>query len=64
MSEPSIFFFEVNERQGVFHRRAFLMGGFWRAAACWPWADGWPSCSWSRPGAIRSFRPATSSTTA
>src|SRR3954471_13216198 len=27
MSEPSIFFFEVNERQGVFHRRAFLMGG-------------------------------------
>jgi penicillin-binding protein 2 len=26
MSEPSIFFFEVNERQGVFHRRAFLMG--------------------------------------
>ena len=28
MSEPSIFFFEVNERQGVFHRRAFLLGGF------------------------------------
>ncbi len=28
MSEPSIFFSEVNERQGVFHRRAFLMGGF------------------------------------
>ena len=28
MSEPSIFFTEVNERQGVFHRRAFLMGGF------------------------------------
>ena len=27
MSEPSILFFEVNERQGVFHRRAFLMGG-------------------------------------
>jgi penicillin-binding protein 2 len=27
MSEPSIFFFEVNERQGVFHRRAFLLGG-------------------------------------
>ena len=27
MSEPSIFFSEVNERQGVFHRRAFLMGG-------------------------------------
>ncbi|GGL40012.1 MULTISPECIES: penicillin-binding protein 2 [Caulobacter] len=27
MSEPSIMFFEVNERQGVFHRRAFLMGG-------------------------------------
>ena len=27
MSEPSIFFTEVNERQGVFHRRAFLMGG-------------------------------------
>jgi len=26
MSEPSIFFFEVNERQGVFHRRAFLLG--------------------------------------
>ena len=27
MSEPSIFFTEVNERQGVFHRRAFLLGG-------------------------------------
>ena len=27
MNEPSIFFSEVNERQGVFHRRAFLMGG-------------------------------------
>jgi len=27
MSEPSIFFNEVNERQGVFHRRAFVMGG-------------------------------------
>ena len=25
--EPSIFFDEVNERQGVFHRRTFLMGG-------------------------------------
>ncbi|MDP3748263.1 MAG: penicillin-binding protein 2 [Phenylobacterium sp.] len=28
MSEPSIFFSEVNERQGVFHRRTFLLGGF------------------------------------
>ena len=28
MSEPSIFFSEVNERQGTFHRRAFLLGGF------------------------------------
>ncbi len=27
MGEPSIFFSEVNERQGTFHRRAFLMGG-------------------------------------
>ncbi|HEX3365946.1 hypothetical protein, partial [Phenylobacterium sp.] len=27
MSEPSIFFAEVNERQGVFHRRAFMLGG-------------------------------------
>lgn len=27
MSEPAIFFEEVNERQGVFHRRAFLLGG-------------------------------------
>jgi penicillin-binding protein 2 len=27
MTEPSIFFREVNERQGVFHRRAFIMGG-------------------------------------
>jgi penicillin-binding protein 2 len=27
MSEPSIFFSEVNERQGVFHRRAFVLGG-------------------------------------
>src|SRR5271154_6880879 len=27
MSEPSIFFSEVNERQGMFHRRAFVMGG-------------------------------------
>jgi penicillin-binding protein 2 len=28
MAEPRIFFEEVNERQGVFHRRAFLFGGF------------------------------------
>ena len=28
MAEPSIFFAEVNERQGGFHRRAFLLGGF------------------------------------
>ena len=28
MSEPHIFFNEVNERQGVFHRRALLAGGF------------------------------------
>jgi penicillin-binding protein 2 len=28
MSEPSIFFSEVNERQGAFHRRSFLLGGF------------------------------------
>ncbi|MGA0605030.1 penicillin-binding protein 2 [Phenylobacterium sp. VNQ135] len=28
MAEPAIFFEEVNERQGVFHRRAILMGGF------------------------------------
>jgi penicillin-binding protein 2 len=28
MAQPSIFFAEVNEKQGVFHRRAFLMGGF------------------------------------
>ena len=27
MTNPHIFFNEVNERQGVFHRRAFLMGG-------------------------------------
>ena len=27
MAEPSIFFAEVNERQGLFHRRAFLLGG-------------------------------------
>ena len=26
MTEPSIFFSEVNERQGMFHRRAFVMG--------------------------------------
>ncbi len=26
-AEPSIFFDEVNERQGVFHRRTFVMGG-------------------------------------
>ena len=28
MATPHIFFEEVNERQGVFHRRAFLLGGF------------------------------------
>ena len=28
MAEPAIFFAEVNERQGQFHRRAFLLGGF------------------------------------
>jgi penicillin-binding protein 2 len=27
MTRPAIFFNEVNERQGVFHRRAFLIGG-------------------------------------
>jgi penicillin-binding protein 2 len=27
LNEPSIFFQEVNERQGAFHRRAFLIGG-------------------------------------
>jgi penicillin-binding protein 2 len=27
MAEPAIFFHEVNERQGVFHRRAFMLGG-------------------------------------
>ena len=27
MSEPSIFFSEVNRRQGDFNRRAFLLGG-------------------------------------
>jgi penicillin-binding protein 2 len=32
MAQPSIFFAEVNEKQGVFHRRAFLMGGFAGAA--------------------------------
>jgi penicillin-binding protein 2 len=28
MAQPAIFFEEVNERQGVFHRRAFVLGGF------------------------------------
>ncbi len=28
MATPHIFFEEVNERQGAFHRRAFLLGGF------------------------------------
>ena len=28
MAEPAIFFEEVNERQGLFHRRAVLLGGF------------------------------------
>ena len=32
MSGPQIFFSEVNERQGVFTRRAFLMGGVTGAA--------------------------------
>src|SRR5271155_368993 len=27
MTEPAIFFSDVNERQGVFHRRALVMGG-------------------------------------
>jgi len=27
MAEPAIYFQDVNERQGVFHRRAFLLGG-------------------------------------
>ncbi|MGZ6027741.1 MAG: penicillin-binding protein 2, partial [Caulobacteraceae bacterium] len=27
LNEPTIFFEEVNERQGAFHRRAFLVGG-------------------------------------
>jgi penicillin-binding protein 2 len=28
MTQPAIFFEEVNERQGAFHRRAILLGGF------------------------------------
>src|SRR3990167_7165870 len=28
MTQPAIFFAEVNERQGVFHRRAIRMGAF------------------------------------
>ncbi|MFZ5720209.1 MAG: penicillin-binding protein 2 [Pseudomonadota bacterium] len=28
MTQPAIFFAEVNERQGAFHRRAVLLGGF------------------------------------
>jgi penicillin-binding protein 2 len=28
MPQPSIFFAEVNEKQGMFHRRAVLLGGF------------------------------------
>ncbi|CAN7560041.1 penicillin-binding protein 2 [Phenylobacterium sp. LjRoot219] len=28
MAEPRIYFEEVNQRQGAFHRRAFLLGGF------------------------------------
>jgi penicillin-binding protein 2 len=28
VTQPSIFFEEVNERQGAFHRRAILLGGF------------------------------------
>ena len=28
MTQPAIFFAEVNERQGVFHRRAILLGAF------------------------------------
>src|SRR6187402_670090 len=28
MTQPSIFFEEVNERQGTFHRRAVLLGAF------------------------------------
>jgi penicillin-binding protein 2 len=27
MTEPAFFFSEVNQRQSVFHRRAFIMGG-------------------------------------
>ncbi len=47
---------EVNERQGVFHRRTFLMGGF--AGSAWRrWAAAWPTCSSSRRSATRSSRP-------
>ena len=28
MSQPHIYFDEVNERQGAFHRRSILLGGF------------------------------------
>jgi penicillin-binding protein 2 len=28
MPQPAIFFAEVNDKQGAFHRRAFLLGGF------------------------------------
>ena len=47
MAEPSIFFSEVNERQGVFHRRMFLMGGF----AGLGLAALTPSAAWAAPDA-------------
>ena len=28
MTEPSLNFADVNERQGAFHRRTFVLGGF------------------------------------
>ena len=40
MTEPAIFFSDVNERQSVFHRRAFVMGGL-AGVGLRRWARGW-----------------------
>ena len=54
-SEPHIFFNEVNERQGVFHRRALLFGGFATLGVLGTFGSAWPSCSCSTTAATASW---------
>ena len=63
--EPHIFFDEVNERQGVFHRRAFILGGLAGAGRAGPRAGGCLQLQLVEAQTLhQTSRPPTSSTSA